>query len=335
MPPEADTSWVEGCPARLKPALLACAKGELPPNVALMRLLMMAEAETEAETALGSALGRLEGQEGDGVASRRLREALRLLHAHRQAFATVKAVLAEADHTAETSDPEEGLACWAAAFDRAARASPEGAVALYALGDPGLLRAASAEVVERMRAWGLLGRGRAVLEIGCGIGRLVEALGPEVGAIVGIDISTEMIAAAEKRCRGLPDARLLHVDGRDLSAFADASFDLVLAADSFPYLVRVGMALAERHITEVARVLRPGGDGLILNFSYRGDLDRDRADVARLAAQAGLVVMRDGTRDFALWDAAAFHLRRPADGQPPGTNEPNALRQKMSGSPGR
>jgi SAM-dependent methyltransferase len=322
MPSDADASRFEGCPARLRPVLLGCANGELPPNVALMQLLMMTETEAEAASALALALHCLERLDSAAGAARRLREALRLLKAHPQAFAIVKAVLSEADHTVEGSSPEQGLALWAAAFDRAARASPEGAVALYALGDPGLLRAATAEVVERMRAWGLLGRDRAVLDIGCGIGRFAEALGPEVRSVVGIDISAEMVAAAKARCRSLANVRLLHVDGRDLSLFADGSFDLVLAADSFPYLVQAGMALAERYVMDVARVLRPGGNSLILNFSYRGDLNRDRADLARLAERAGLAVVREGTRDFTLWDATAFHLRRQAGAedslQPPG-----------------
>ena len=41
------------------------------------------------------------------------------------------------------------------------------------------------------------------------------------------------------------------------------------------------------HFQEAARVLKPSGHFLILNFSYRGDLDADRADISRLAARAG------------------------------------------------
>jgi hypothetical protein len=66
---------------------------------------------------------------------------------------------------------------------------------------------------------------------------------------------------------------------------------------------------------EAARVLRPGGDLLIFNLSYRGDLDCDRADLAALAGDR-FAVVRDGTRDLRLWDAPAFHLRRTREAGP-------------------
>jgi ubiquinone/menaquinone biosynthesis C-methylase UbiE len=197
-------------------------------------------------------------------------------------------------------------------FDRAVGRHAEASVALYALGNPALLREATAEIVRQMRDWELLGRGRDLLDIGCGIGRFEEALAGAAASVIGIDVSAGMVEAARTRCAGLPNVRLLQCSGRDLASFADASFDLVFSVDAFPYLVQSGMSLAERHVAEAARVLRPGGDLLILNFSYRGDLAAVRADVARLAAASGVVVARDGARPFALWDGAAFHLRKSA-----------------------
>ena len=57
-------------------------------------------------------------------------------------------------------------------------------------------------------------------------------------------------------------------------------------------------------------MLRPDGDLVILNLSYRGDLDRDRRDAARLAERAGFDVLRNGTSDLELWEGRTFHLRR-------------------------
>jgi ubiquinone/menaquinone biosynthesis C-methylase UbiE len=74
--------------------------------------------------------------------------------------------------------------------------------------------------------------------------------------------------------------------------------------------VQSGTGLADTHIAEAARVLKPGGDLLILNFSYRGDPARDRADLRRLAGANGFAVMREGTRAFTLWDGAAYHLAK-------------------------
>src|SRR3546814_13970800 len=90
----------------------------------------------------------------------------------------------------------------------------------------------------------------------------------------------------------------------------DAAFDLALAVDSLPYLMQAGTALVQRHFAEIARVLRTGGDLLIFNFSYRDDIEADRRDLAGLAHAFGFAVLRDGTRDLALWDASPFHLTR-------------------------
>ena len=61
-----------------------------------------------------------------------------------------------------------------------------------------------------------------------------------------------------------------------------------------------------------AHILRNGGAFLILNYSYRGDPQRDLDDVATLARDNGLVSERLGTRDLALWDGITFLLRKRA-----------------------
>src|SRR3712207_7304912 len=50
---------------------------------------------------------------------------------------------------------------------------------------------------------GLLAPTHTVLDFGCGIGRVAEALSGQVGFIIGTDISGEMIEAAQRRCAGL------------------------------------------------------------------------------------------------------------------------------------
>jgi ubiquinone/menaquinone biosynthesis C-methylase UbiE len=303
-----DDAWLGECPDRFRPALRACANGEAPATIALMRLLIEAAAPQEVEVALGLALLRSDSDE----AARRLERARQLLRDNPQAFATVKAVLNDVEHRGRARTAADGVARWAAAFDRMAQVSPEGSVALYTFGNPDLLRAATAEVVARLDEWGVLGRDATVLEIGCGIGRFVEALAPKVGRITGIDISSGMIERARQRCSHLSNARLRITSGRDLSAFADETLDLVLAADVFPYLVQAGLSLAEGHLAEAARVLRPGAHLAILNFSYRDDPEADRADLDRIAACNSLSLMRIGRQDFSLWDAATFLLVKDA-----------------------
>jgi SAM-dependent methyltransferase len=314
---EPDPAWLEGCPARFRAAVLRCARGETPANVAVMQLHGQAASAAEVEAVLERAL-QASGAEGSapGEAAGRLSAALAVARAHPQAFATVRAVLDGVEHGGTSARPEEGVTRWAALFDAAVQKSAEGSVALYALGDPELLQAATREVVDFMRGQGLLGPDRDVLEIGCGIGRMPAALAAEVRSAVGIDISAQMIAAARQRHAGLANVAFQRCSGRDLAPFAAASFDVVFAVDSFPYIVQSGAALAEAHVREAARVLRASGQLLIFNFSYRGDPELDRADVARLAAACGFRVLRAGTRQFDLWDGLVFQLAAVAPAEP-------------------
>ncbi|MEP6943085.1 MAG: methyltransferase domain-containing protein [Betaproteobacteria bacterium] len=212
----------------------------------------------------------------------------------------------DSDRPAESV--EHGIAFCRRLFDWSVAQSSESSVALYSLGNPAILEAATREVVELLVARGWVTSAREVLEIGCGIGRFEQALSPHVRSITGIDVSPRMIEEARQRSAELGNVSLLACTGHDLAPFADASFDLVMAVDSFPYLVQSGMALVERHFEEARRVLRPGGDLVIFEFSYRGDLGRDRDDVSRLAGAHDFTVRDNGTRALSLWDGVLFHL---------------------------
>jgi SAM-dependent methyltransferase len=285
-------------PDRLAAILEACRDGALPPNIALMRLLIEARSREEAEAAILGARAS---------ADSRLNALADLFAANPQSWATIRSVMAEAEHDRL---PEDGVAHWSAVFDRLARSAPEAGVALYALGSPDLLAAATAEVVARMREWRLLGPDWSLLELGCGLGRLSLALAPEFASVTGLDVSGEMIAEAHRRAAGIANVRFARSSGRDLSDIPDSSFDVVLAADVFPYLVSSGAELACVHIEEAARVLRPGGALLILNYSYRGEPDEDRREVSALFEAAGFAIEREGTQDLTLWDAAAYLGRK-------------------------
>ncbi|HEX8166991.1 MAG TPA: class I SAM-dependent methyltransferase [Beijerinckiaceae bacterium] len=308
--PDADgeeAPWLAAVPERFRRPLGLAARGRLPANVALMHVLMEAADEAEARMVLGKAA---RAGEGSGPVIHRI---LASLDAHPQAFATVKAVLARVVH--DVPAEEDGtVRALAAAFDEAARIAPEASVALYTLGSPELLQAATEEIVAALRRWGVVAPGRTMLEIGCGIGRFEEALAPTLRLAAGIDVSAAMLRAARERCAGLANTAFVQTSGLDLAAFRDESFDLVLAVDSFPYLVQAGPALLARHVAEAARVLQPGGDLVILNLSYRGDLDRDRRDLSDLTGGA-FAIRRNGIQgEFRLWDGAAFHLSRRRGG---------------------
>jgi len=208
-----------------------------------------------------------------------------------------------ADHDASGA---EGLARIAAFFDRAVAHSPEAGVALYSLGDPAILARASAEIVAWLEAGGLLSGD--VLDLGCGIGRMASGLAPRCRTVLGLDVSAGMVAEARQRHAALTQVRFEHTAGRDLDALGTAGFDLVLAIDSFPYIVQAG--LAGVHVAGAARVLRPGEALAVVDFSYRGDAALDVADASALAGAHGFRLEVAGSRPFAVWDGAAFVFRR-------------------------
>lgn len=286
--------------SRLEDVLSRCAAGVMPAGVAVMHLLMEAESPEAAQAALLRARAARIGA-GAGY----LQELESLLAEHPQAWAMVHRIIARVRHRPAAGD---AVAFWAGLFDEAARISPEGSVALYSLGSPRLLAAATREVVSVLSQWRLIGLGRTVLDIGCGIGRLEAALSPLCAAVIGIDISPEMIALARTRCAGLDNVRLLLGSGHDLPAVADGSVDLTVLVDTFPYLLLSEGRLAERCLIEIARVSRAGGDVVILNFSYRGDVAAGRRDLERLGQPLGLALARVAGRPCPSWDAPAFHL---------------------------
>jgi SAM-dependent methyltransferase len=204
-----------------------------------------------------------------------------------------------------------GVSAIRALFDGAVAIAPEASVALYSLGSAEILDRATSEIMSRLTEWNLLHTDLTVLDIGCGIGRIELALAPLVRAITAIDISPHMINEARRRCRGLANINFQQCNGKDLTAFGDRSFDLILAIDSFPCMFAVDPEIPARHLGDCARLLRSGGTLLILNFSYRGDEEADRREMQQLAGANGFTVQRLGTPDFSLWDGLTFLLRLP------------------------
>ena len=285
--------------AAAEEALRLCLVGRISPEVALARLVLAGLSPEDIEARL-SAL--------PGV------EALARLHrARRGGLDALRAMLAESglDHAAAAEAPEAAVARVAAAFDRAVAVAPEASVAAYSLNDPAVLAAATAEIVDWLAGEALIGPDRDVLDLGCGIGRVSAALAPRCRSVLGLDASPRMVAEARRRHGSAPNLRFDTTPGTDLAALGAAAFDLVLAVDSFPYVVQAGGAVADRHLADAARALRRGGAFAILNMSYRGDPEADRADAARWAAAGGWTLAVDGAAPFALWDGSAFLLRRP------------------------
>ncbi len=112
----------------------------------------------------------------------------------------------------------------------------------------------------------ILSRGfapRDLLDVGTGTGRMLELLGPLVANALGIDQSREMLAVARVNIEraGLSNCMVRLGDMYQLP-LPDASFDAAVIHQVLHYADRPAEAIAE-----AARVLRPGGGLIIVDFA--------------------------------------------------------------------
>jgi SAM-dependent methyltransferase len=90
----------------------------------------------------------------------------------------------------------------------------------------------------------------AILEIGCGLGHLLAWLAPHF-EVTGTDINEWAISQARQV---VPSGRFELCPAEDLSPFADAAFQVVIAKHVVEHLPNPAPAIAE-----MSRVLSPGG----------------------------------------------------------------------------
>jgi SAM-dependent methyltransferase len=116
--------------------------------------------------------------------------------------------------------------------------------------------------------------GKRVLDLGCGGGRTAFFLSQLTEQYVGVDYSRQMIAVCSERFPG----RAFHVcDVRDLSRFADGTFDFVLF--SFNGLDYVDHEGRLRGLSEIRRIMNDSG--LFVFSSHNLDCD-DKDSAPRL-----------------------------------------------------
>ena len=195
-------------------------------------------------------------------------------------------------------------------FDVAVQTDAAASVAFYSLGSDSLLAEATAELVRVFDTWGTLHASHSALEIGCGIGRIMLPLSTRLSRVVGTDISSQMVATARAKLSKVSNAEVCHTSGRDLASFRDGTFGLVYAVDVFPYLVEAGSSIVLRHFEEISRVLQHDGDFILFNFAYGGTRERNAAEVRRIAAGAGLQLIRSDIAPFQVWNGIGYHLRK-------------------------
>lgn len=149
------------------------------------------------------------------------------------------------------------------------------------------LEAEIQHVLDRLRA------SDAVLELGCGYGRVAFRLAERAARVVGIDVSEESVAAARSAAAGDSRCEFIVMDALDLR-LPDSEFDAVLCIQNGICAFRCDQRALLR---EALRVVRPGGH--VLLSTYADAFWRERIAWFEAQADAGLIGPIDhvATRD--------------------------------------
>jgi len=109
--------------------------------------------------------------------------------------------------------------------------------------------------------------GGRVLDVGVGTGLELPMFGGHV-RLTGIDLSEPMLARARQRVcdKALANVEGLFIMDAEHLAFNDAHFDAVVA----PYVLTV-LPAPEATLNELARVVKPGGEIIIVNHFGAGE----------------------------------------------------------------
>lgn len=170
------------------------------------------------------------------------------------------AVLSQADKRGRRWDPEEFLATGNLEVDASL-------AALFVHGYP-------------------RGRGLA-LDFGCGAGRLTRALAAHFEHVVGVDVSSSMVATARRLNAGIDNVEFRCNTSPRIEGVANASVDFVF---SHITLQHIPAEFAAAYIDEFYRVLAPGG---VAVFQFVVGADRSwRGKVFEHVPIGGLNLMR-------------------------------------------
>lgn len=135
--------------------------------------------------------------------------------------------------------------------------------------------------------------GDVVLDLGCGPGHLTAELAADLGPrgrVVALDRQVDMVGAARTRAADAGVGERCGVALADASALplAGASCDGAVVVQVLEYVPDLSRALSELH-----RVLRPGGRAVLVDTDWRSCVwhtdDRDRADAVLRAWESHFV----------------------------------------------
>jgi ArsR family transcriptional regulator len=153
----------------------------------------------------------------------------------------------------------------------------------------------------------LVPSGMRVIDVGTGTGALLPALAGAAAEVMAVDQSERLLARARRRCRdaGCDNVRFQQADVRALP-FADRSFDAAYSSMVLHHVPEPAAAVAE-----LARVVRPGGRVVIVEFT-RHNLAWMRDELAHRWLGFDRVQLEDWLEDAGLVPERWLQRRRTA-----------------------
>jgi GT2 family glycosyltransferase/SAM-dependent methyltransferase len=147
-------------------------------------------------------------------------------------------------------------------------------------------------------------RGKSVLDLACGEGYGAAILARPAQSVVGVDIDARSIEHARVNYKQ-PGLLFDVADARDLSAFADGSFDVVIAFEMIEHV-----AEQERVLSEIRRVLRDDGAVVISTPDREVYAGARRAPnpyhVSELSEQELRAMLSGSFAQIAIWGQRTF-----------------------------
>lgn len=147
----------------------------------------------------------------------------------------------------------------------------------------------------------------AVLDIGCGIGRMTEFFRTHFKKVHGVDISSEMVDSAKKRLAHLSGIELRVGDGVQLD-YPDNMFDMVFSYQTLQHCPTEEMLF--NNMQEAYRTLKPSGTAKLHLRTGRGPykwhwaygVSLTPAEARELAERAGFIFIKHEVEDpKSLW----------------------------------
>ena len=119
-------------------------------------------------------------------------------------------------------------------------------------------------------------RGKKILEIAPGFGRITQFLSILAGELIVVDLNPICIEKTKSKLKHHVLAYFVN-DGKSIPKVRDNSQDLVFSFDSF---VHMHANVTEEYVKEISRVLKPGGQAFIHHSWLYGGSDESTHNVA-------------------------------------------------------